>query len=106
MRRLPMAVALLVLAAWPAGSVLAAAGHAHSYQFSSSGSGAETSASAADCQNAPLLACTVDTNGIQSTSAGPYTFTGPYSSTLTIDYSSATSNGDGGYCAPATGTSV
>jgi hypothetical protein len=30
--------------------------------------------------------------------------TGPYVSTLTVDWAAATSNGAGGYCAPASGT--
>jgi hypothetical protein len=68
--------------------------------FSSSGSGTETSLSAPGCQFT-LAGCTVQSNG---TATSSHLGTGPYTSTLTIDWAAATSNGDGGYCAPATGT--
>ena len=68
--------------------------------FKSAGFGTETSLSASGCQFT-AAGCTVESNG---TAISSYMGTGPYVSTLTVDWAAATSNGDGGYCAPASGT--
>lgn len=68
--------------------------------FKSAGSGTETSLSAAGCQFT-LVGCTVQSAG---TATSSHMGTGPYTSTLTVDWADATSNGDGGFCAPASGT--
>jgi len=67
--------------------------------FKSAGSGTETSLSAPGCQFTPP-GCTVQSNG---TATSSHLGSGPYSSTLTVDWALATSNGAGGYCAPASG---
>lgn len=67
--------------------------------FKSSGSGRETPA-APGCQFT-AAGCTVTSTG-EATSS--HLGTGPYSSTLTVDWAAATSNGAGGSCAPASGT--
>ena len=69
--------------------------------FKSAGSGTETSLSASGCQNVAPGDCTVRSNG---TATSSHLGTGPYVSTLTVHWGSATSNGAGGYCAPANGT--
>lgn len=68
--------------------------------FKSSGSGTETSLSASGCQST-LDGCTVQSTG---TATSSHLGTGPYVSTLTVDWAAYTDNGSGGYCAPATGT--
>ena len=70
--------------------------------FKSSGSGTETSLSAAGCQFTSA-GCTVESDG---TAISTHLGKGPYVSTLTIDWSAATSNGAGGFCAPASGSST
>ena len=72
------------------------------YSFKSSGSGTETSLSPAGCQFT-AAGCTVQTNGIATSSQMG---TGPYTTTLTVHWAQATSNGNGGYCAPADGPST
>ncbi len=74
----------------------------HAVPFSSSGSGTETSLSASGCQFT-AAGCTVQTNGTQTSS---HLGTGPYQTTLTVDWAAATSNGQGGFCAPASGPSI
>jgi len=73
-----------------------------SHSFSSNGSGTETSLSGVGCQFTPA-GCTVQTSG---TATSSHLGTGPYTTTLTVLWSQATPNGDGGYCAPATGPST
>lgn len=98
MRRLVGSLATVVaVVALTAGTALAANGQ----PFKSSGSGTETSLSASGCQFT-LAGCTVQTNG---TATSSHVGTGPYVSTLTIDWAQATSNGEGGFCAPASGNS-
>jgi len=70
--------------------------------FKSAGSGTESSLSAAGCQFT-LAGCTVESDG---TAISSHLGKGAYTSTLTIDWAAATSNGSGGYCAPASGTST
>ncbi|HUZ16539.1 MAG TPA: hypothetical protein VMU72_10260 [Gaiellaceae bacterium] len=67
--------------------------------FKSAGSGTESSLSPSGCQFTG--GCTVQTNG---TATSSHLGKGPYTSTLTVNWAAATSNGAGGYCAPATGT--
>lgn len=81
-----------------AGSALASP---TSVPFKSTGSGTETPA-APDCQFT-LAGCTVQSTG---TATSSHMGTGPYTSTLTVDWASATSNGAGGYCAPASGIGI
>jgi hypothetical protein len=92
------AAAVLAAAAGPA-----LAGPTPTRGFASHGSGTETSLSAPGCQNTGTHDCTVATNGTANTT---HMGVGPYVSDLTIHWGSATSNGDGGYCAPADGTST
>jgi len=80
------------------GSALAAS--SNSLPFSSSGSGTETSLSALGCQFT-VAGCTVESNG---TATSSHMGTGPYQSTLTVNWADAYSNGDGGFCAPASGS--
>src|SRR5579884_2958720 len=87
-----------------AGVLLLAAGPAFArgpsgVPFKSAGSGTETSLSAPGCQY-PVNggSCTVQSNG---TATSSHMGRGPYVSTLTVDWALATSNGHGGYCAPA-----
>jgi hypothetical protein len=70
--------------------------------FSSSGSGTEKSLSGAGCQFT-LAGCIVQTKG---TATSSHLGKGPYTTTLTVLWSQATSNGQGGFCAPATGPST
>ena len=66
--------------------------------FAAAGSGTETPA-VPDCQFTPA-GCTVVSSGVaHSLHLGR----GDYTSSLTIDWALATSNGAGGYCAPASG---
>lgn len=111
MRKLTFLLAACVIAVGIPSAALAdqgGGGHHRTYDFSSSGSGAQTSDSSnpPNCQNPPTLSCTVDVSGTQTTTVGSHTFTGPYTSKLTVDYSQAYSNGQGGYCAPASGTAT
>lgn len=69
--------------------------------FQSAGSGTETP-SGSDCQFT-AAGCSVETDG---TATSSHLGTGSYTSTLTVAWASATSNGAGGYCAPASGTST
>jgi hypothetical protein len=71
-----------------------------SVPFKSSGSGTETSLSGSGCQYT-TAGCTVRSTG---TATSSHMGKGPYVSTLTIDWALATSNGVGGFCAPASGT--
>lgn len=73
-----------------------------SLPFTSMGTGVETSLSALGCQFT-LAGCTVQSTGTANSS---HLGAGPYTSTLTVDWAAATSNGDGGYCAPASGPST
>ena len=66
----------------------------------STGSGTETSLGVTGCQFT-LAGCTVPSTG---TAVSSHMGTGPYTSTLTIVWAAATSNGAGGFCAPASGT--
>jgi hypothetical protein len=66
--------------------------------FKSAGSGTETPG-APGCQFTG--SCTVGSTG---TATSSHMGTGPYTSSLTIDYAAAYSNGQGGFCAPASGT--
>lgn len=92
---LPCMVAALVLT-----TVLA---HAHAARpFSSSGSGTETSLSASGCQFT-TSGCTVQSTGTANSS---HLGSGSYVSTLTVNWAQATSNGAGGFCAPADGPST
>ena len=68
--------------------------------FKSAGSGSETSLSAPGCQFT-AAGCTVQSTGRATSS---HLGTGPYVSTLTVDWAAATPNGAGGFCAPASGT--
>ncbi|MGH2442402.1 MAG: hypothetical protein ACRDFX_04490 [Chloroflexota bacterium] len=111
MRKFTFVLAALAIAIGIPSGVLAdkgGGGHHRNYSFSSTGSGAQTgdASNAPNCQNPPVLSCTVDVNGTQATTVGSSTFTGSYTSRLTIDYSQAVSNGAGGYCAPATGSAT
>lgn len=65
--------------------------------FKDEGSGTETSLSPSNCQNNPPFECTVQTNG---TAHGVPLGSGSYVSTITINWGQASSNGQGGYCAP------
>lgn len=67
--------------------------------FKSSGSGTETSLSQGGCQGTQA-GCVVQSTG-EATSS--HMGRGPYTSTLTVLWVHATSNGDGGFCAPASG---
>ena len=78
----------------------AAFASASSLPFKSSGSGTETSLSASGCQ-LTVGGCAVQSNG---TATSSHMGTGPYTSTLTVFWASATPNGAGGFCAPASGT--
>lgn len=69
--------------------------------FKSAGAGTETSLSATGCQNTAPYDCVVQSTG---TATSSHLGTGPYTSTLTVHWGSVTSNGAGGYCAPADGT--
>ncbi len=69
--------------------------------FKSAGSGTESSLSTSGCQNTSPYDCTVQSTG---TAISSHLGIGPYVSTLTVQWGSATSNGGGGYCAPADGT--
>ena len=89
---------LLVAIALATGAALAAP----ALPFKSSGSGTETSLSPAGCQFT-ATGCTVQTTG---TATSSHLGTGPYTSTLTIKWAAATPNGQGGFCAPATGSST
>lgn len=80
------------------GTVLAKGAHV----FNSTGSGTETSLSPPGCQFT-LAGCTVQTNG---TATSTHLGSGPYVSSLTVDWAGAYSNGAGGFCAPASGTST
>lgn len=93
-----MILAMMALTAMPA----FAKGSDH-HSFKSTGSGSETSLSPLNCQNTSPNKCTVETNG---TAQSSYLGTGPYTSVLTIFWGQATSNGQGGYCAPAAGSTV
>src|SRR5450759_1672417 len=73
-----------------------------SLPFKSHGSGTETSLSAAGCQFT-VAGCTVQSNG---TATSSHLGTGPYVSVITVSWALAFSNGAGGYCAPASGTST
>ncbi len=76
-------------------------GAAGNLPFASAGSGAETPG-ATNCQTS-TLGCTVTSSGVaMSVHLGK----GTYSSSLTIYWTDYTSNGDGGYCAPALGSST
>ena len=66
--------------------------------FKSSGQGTEVPG-ASGCQFTG--SCTVGATGTAMTS---HLGSGPYTSSLTIDYTRAFSNGDGGSCAPASGS--
>lgn len=70
--------------------------------FNSAGSGTETSLSAAGCQFT-VGGCVVQTTGAASSA---HLGSGPYVSTLTVHWAQATSNGAGGFCAPADGPST
>lgn len=87
-----MAVTTAVVVAHPGGE----------QPFSSGGSGTETSLSASGCQFT-AAGCTVETNGTQTSS---HLGRGAYVSDLTVDWAQAYPNGDGGFCAPASGPSV
>ena len=76
------------------------AGGPSNVPFKSAGNGTETSLSATGCQ-LTLAGCTVQSTG---TATSSHMGTGPYTSTLTVDWAAATSNGAGGFCAPASGT--
>lgn len=95
----PLFVAALILLLSAKG-VLAAPPQAR--PFHSTGSGTETSQSAAGCQFT-LAGCTVATNGSATSS---HLGSGMFNSLLTIDWAAATSNGAGGFCAPASGSST
>lgn len=69
--------------------------------FTSAGSGTESSLIAPGCQNVAPFDCTVQSAG---TATSSHLGMGRYGSTLTVHWGSATSNGAGGYCAPADGT--
>jgi hypothetical protein len=75
-------------------SLASSFGHHHFY---SSGTGVETSLSPVGCQTVPS-GCTTRTDGVAET-----TFLGrsAYVSTVTVNWSAATPNGQGGFCAPA-----
>ena len=70
--------------------------------FSSSGTGTEMSLSAVGCQFT-LAGCAVESNG---TATSSHLGTGAYVSDLTVVWAQATSNGHGGFCAPASGPST
>ena len=95
----PMAVALGATAIVLATAGVALAGPS-GRPFTSTGSGTETSLSVAGCQFT-LDGCTVQSTGIATSS---HLGSGPYVSTLTVDWAAASFNGAGGYCALATGT--
>lgn len=97
MRRILIATVVAAGAlAMPAAALAGPAG----VPFKSAGSGTETSLSSPGCQFT-LQGCTVQSNG---TATSSHMGTGPYVSTLTVDWAAATSNRAGGFCAPATGT--
>jgi hypothetical protein len=96
-RLLAAMVAALLMVALVSSSALAVSSKA--FAFKSSGSGTEVAA-ASGCQFT-LAGCTVVTNG---TATSSHLGSGPYTSSLTINWAAATSNGAGGYCAPASGT--
>ncbi len=99
MRRITVLTALLAALAVGVTSASAGKGSANR-PFKSAGSGAETSLSPLGCQNT-AVGCTVESDG---TATSSHLGTGAYTSTLTIDWADATSNGAGGFCAPASGT--
>jgi hypothetical protein len=66
------------------------------------GTGHVTSAGTPDCQHVPGV-CTVTAAG---TITGRPIANGTFGSSWTIDWAHATSNGHGGFCAPATGTTT
>ena len=68
--------------------------------FKSAGAGTEASLSPSGCQFTQA-GCTVRSTGTAKSSHMGH---GPYVSTLTVEWALATSNGAGGYCAPASGT--
>ena len=70
--------------------------------FTSRGTASESSGSAPECQFS-LGGCTVNSNGIAISS---HLGIGAYSSSLTVNWMAAYSNGQNGYCAPASGTGV
>ena len=80
------------------------------HHFSSKGTGTEMSISPVTnppCQNQPAPSgCTVQTNGTATTTISGLTFgTGPYMSVITVFWNENTPNGQGGFCAPASGPS-
>lgn len=101
------AVAAVAVGAVGMGVLAAAPASAHPVKaqpFKSAGVGTETPA-APGCQFT-LDGCTVVTTGTSVTS---HVGKGSYISTLTIDWMAVTppqSNGEGGFCAPATGTAI
>jgi hypothetical protein len=98
----PLALVIMLLIVGASSSGAFAKGtNSVSRPFSSSGSGTETSLSAAGCQFT-IAGCTVQTNG---TATSSHLGRGPYRTTLTVLWSEATPNGQGGFCAPAAGSS-
>lgn len=79
-----------------------AAGPALAANLNEQGQGVETVPAPDGCQFT-LGGCTVQSGG---TITGTPIQQGTYSSTLTVDWASATSNGQGGFCAPASGTAT
>jgi hypothetical protein len=94
-------VALVLIVSLSLGKAFAGGNNTH--RFSSSGTGAETSLSPSGCQNTGIHDCTVQTNG---TATSSQMGTGPYTTTLTVHWGQAYSNGNGGFCAPADGPST
>ena len=73
-----------------------------SLPFHSSGTGSESSLSALGCQFT-VAGCTVESNG---TGTSSHLGKDTYVSDLTVNWAAASSNGNGGYCAPASGPST
>jgi hypothetical protein len=84
------------------GTLALTSGSALAANLSEQGQGVETNPGTPGCQFTSA-GCTVSSGG---TITGTPIQQGTYTSTLTIDYASASSNGQGGFCAPASGTAT
>jgi hypothetical protein len=94
---------LMRLLGWIALMGLAAPALADSVQrLDAVGAGAVTSPGASGCQFSPGLCVVTSSGTLTGDALGQATFT----STLNILWSSATPNGGGGFCAPASGTTT
>jgi hypothetical protein len=109
MKRLPSLLILVLAIMLLAAGVDAPRASAHNsnrvigpvYPFTSNGTGTETNPGCLNTTNTGT--CTVQING---TATSSFLGTGPFTTTLTIDWSHPTSNGNGVVCAPANGPSI